>query len=618
MGRRSKGLRFRKYPVTPYQKQALASLQPPEDLTVSEWAERYRVLDAKTSGSPGPWRNDKTPYLVGIMDELCNYETEEVIFVKPTQVGRTETILNSIGRIIQQDPSPTMVVYPSDTLGESIKKNRIDPMLNASPELKRRYHESDSSVSELQFDGMYLVIVGSNSPSQLASRPIRNLFLDEVDKYPGASKKESDPISLATERTKTFRNRKFFKTPTPTLKTGHIWKAMEAADQIRHYFVPCPHCGEYIELVWQQVKFPNEDGMTYADRAEFAVYECQNCHGIITDRHKPEMLRHGEWRTVEEKTQFPRKVAFWINTLYSPFVRFSEMVKAFLTSKDDPDLFQNFTNSWLAEPWEDTKLKTNADLVLERQTTLPEFIVPKWARLLTAGIDVQETSIYYTIRAWGNYLTSQNIAHGQVYNFAEIERIMNLQYAREESGEPLVVSLALVDSGDNTDLVYDFCASNADWALPSKGSSHPMDTHFRISKVNKTDSRAYGMQLAIIDTGKYKDMIAGRMRKRNGTGSWMVYRGCDREYAEQVTAEHKVNVKSGQRTIQAWVLKTSHADNHLLDCEVYAMCAADMLGARTFHLEELEMPPRAEAQKEPAPTPEENWIGQNDGWLSEG
>lgn len=93
-------------------------------------------------------------------------------------------------------------------------------MLNASPELKRRYHESDSSVSELQFDGMYLVIVGSNSPSQLASRPIRNLFLVEVDKYPGASKKESDPISLATERTKTFRNRKIFKTSTPTLKTG--------------------------------------------------------------------------------------------------------------------------------------------------------------------------------------------------------------------------------------------------------------------------------------------------------------------------------------------------------------------------------------------------------------
>ena len=80
------------------------------------------------------------------------------------------------------------------------------------------------------------------------------------------------------------------------------------------------------------------------------------------------MLRKGEWRTVKENTKFVRKVAFWMNTLYSPFVRFSEIVKEFLDSKDDPEKLQNFVNSWLAEPWEDTKLKTNADLVMERQT----------------------------------------------------------------------------------------------------------------------------------------------------------------------------------------------------------------------------------------------------------
>ncbi len=294
------------------------------------------------------------------------------------------------------------------------------------------------------------------------------------------------------------------------------------------------------------------------------------------------------------------------------------MAKEFLTSKDDPDAFQNFTNSWLAEPWEDTKLKTSADLVLERQTALAEYTVPAWAKVLTAGVDVQETCVYWTIRAWGNYLTSQNIAHGQAGSFAEVERIMNLQYIREGTGDPLVVALALIDSGDNTDLVYDFCASNSEWALPSKGSSHPMDTHFRLSKVNRTDSKAYGMPLAIIDTGKYKDMIAGRMRKENGTGSWMVYAGCDRTYAEQVTAEHKVNVKTaGGRTVQSWVLKTTHGDNHFLDCEVYAMCAADMIGARTFHLQEVEVQARTEAKPDPDPafTPEENWITQNENWL---
>lgn len=608
--------RIRKYLVTAYQKKALEYLRPPEDISVSQWAEKYRVLDTG-SAIPGPWKNSKTPYLVEIMDTLLDSDIEEIIFVKPTQVGGTEAMLNMLAYIAAQDPAPALAVYPSDELGERVVRKRIRPMIYASGPLRQRFRVNESSASELFFEGMSITITGSGSPSQLSSFAIRYLFLDEVDKYPGATKKESDPISLARERTKTFRsNRKIYITSTPTLKTGHIWKALEGADMIKHYFVPCPHCGKYIELIWEQVKFPDDPNMSYADRAEFAVYVCQECAAIITDRDKPEMLKQGEWRIVEQRTQFPRKAAFWLNTLYSPFVRFSEMAKEFLMSKDDPDAFQNFTNSWLAEPWEDTKLKTNADLVLERQTALPEFTVPSWAKLLTAGVDVQETSVYWTIRAWGNYLTSQNIAHGQAGSFAEVERIMNLQYIREDNGDPLVVALALIDSGDNTDLVYDFCASNSDWAIPSKGASHPMDTHFRISKVNRTDSKAYGMQLAIIDTGKYKDMIAGRMRKKNGTGSWMVYAGCDREYAEQVTAEHKINVKTaGGRTTQNWVLKTSHGDNHFLDCEVYAMCAADMLGVRTFHLVETDRQPRTEAKPSSAVAPEDDWIRQNENWL---
>ena len=136
---------------------------------------------------------------------------------------------------------------------------------------------------------MYLSLAGSNSPTSLASKPIKYLFLDEVDKFPGASKKEADPISLAKERTKTFHNSKVFITSTPTLKTGHIWKALENADMVKHFFVPCPHCGKYIELFFKQIKFPNEEGMSYADRAELAFYVCQECGGVITDAHKGQM-----------------------------------------------------------------------------------------------------------------------------------------------------------------------------------------------------------------------------------------------------------------------------------------------------------------------------------------
>lgn len=497
-----------------------------------------------------------------------------------------------------------------------MQSNRLQPMIKAAPTLKSRYLENESSKQELQFEGMYLTLAGSNSPSSLASKAIRFLFLDEVDKYPGASKKEADPISLARERTKTFHNRKIFITSTPTLKTGHIWKAKEDADIEKHYFVPCPHCGEYIELKWKQIQFPKEEGMSYADRAEFATYVCQECGCVITDQDKPEMLRYGEWRTVKQNTKFVRKVAFWMNTLYSPFVRFSEVVKEFLESKDDPEKLQNFVNSWLAEPWEDTKLKTNADLVLERQTDYEELIVPEWAKLLTAGVDVQENCLYWSIRAWGNYLTSQNIAHGQAFSFQEVERIMNLEYLMPDS-TPIVVALALIDSGNDADTVYDFCANNSDWALPSKGSSNPMLSHYKLSKVNKSDSKAYGMNLVLVDTGKYKDMIAARMQKPNGSGSWMVYQGCDREYAEQVTAEHKVNVKMGNgKTRQEWQLKTSHGDNHYLDCEVYNMAAADILGVRTLHLTEVQQEEQPKKQETQQYTPEESWISQHEGhWV---
>ena len=600
-------------PVTAYQYEALQLLCPPEQLTVSEWAEQYRMLNVKSAAMPGPWSNDVTPYLVGVMDEFNNYETEQIVFVKPTQIGGTEALQNMIGYIVAQDPAPTMIVYPTETLAKSISENRLQPMLKATPEIAKKFDEN-SSLLELQFDGMYLTLAGSNSPSGLASKPIRFLMMDEVDKYPGASTKEADPIKLATERTKTFHNKKIYITSTPTLKTGHIWKAKESSDIEKHYFVPCPHCGEFIEFKFQNIRFPDDEGMSYADRAEFATYVCQECGCLITDNDKHNMLRLGEWRIVRHNTKYVRKVAFWINTLYSPFVRWADIAKEFLTTKDDPEEFQNFTNSWLAEPWEDTKLKTNAELVMERQTELPAFVVPSWAKMLTGGVDVQETSLYWSIRAWGDFLTSQNIAHGQALSFEEIDRIMNIEYMTED-GEPVVVNLCLIDSGDQTDTVYDFCVFHSDYALPVKGASHAQLSHYKLSKINREGSSAHGMTLVLVDGDKYKDMIAGRMRKPNGRGSWMVYNDCDYEYATQVTNEHKVNVKSGGQVRQIWKPKYSHADNHYLDTEVYAMAAADIMGVRTLHLGNEEAQGRPNPTVDSDETPEEQWIRKHENWI---
>lgn len=613
-----KKYKVKPYAVAPWVKQALGTLRPRERLPVSKWAEKYRILP-DTNAIPGPWRNRVTPYLVEIMDTFSDDDVERIVFVKPTQVGGTSAMENMLGAIIDQEPGPSMIVYPSDQLAERTVEAKLEPMIRQCKPLAEKWKESESQRLQLKFQGMTVYLNGANSPAALASTPIKNLFLDEVDKYPGASKKEADPVSLAIERTKTYKtNRKIYITSTPTLKSGHIWKAKEDADIEKHYFVPCPHCGEFIELVWAQVKFPGKEEVPEnADRATAACYVCQACGAVITDRDKANMLPEGRWQIVRQKSQRPKSVAFWINTLYSPFTTFQEIVAEFLKSKDDPDLLHNFINSWLAEPWEDTKLKTNAEMVMERQTEIPEWTLPEWTKLVTGGVDVQENCLYWTIRAWGNHMTSQNVAHGQALSMAEVARVMNLELPLP-SGEKLLVDLALIDSGDQTDEVYNFCLANSDWALPCKGSSTALQGHYRLSTVDKAGSSANGMTLVLVDGGKYKDMIAARMRRPNGTGSWMVHQGCDLEYAEQVTAEHKITERAGGRETLKWVKKATHADNHYLDCEVYAAAAADIRGVRHLFLTEQAPEPEKKQpppQPKPKPTPEEGWIRDNENWV---
>lgn len=599
------------YEVAGYIKNAIAYLRPPEDITVSQWAEKYRVLDSRSSAMPGPWRNDVTPYMVEIMDCFDKPEIEEIVFVKPTQVGGTEAIFNAIGKFACTDPAPAMLVEPTDELGASISKNRIVPMIKASKELKRHWNERTSETLELQFEGMYLSINGANSPSALASKPVKILLLDEVDKYPGASLKEADPVKLAIERTKTFIDRKIYMCSTPTLKSGTIWKYMLGANVIKHYFVPCPHCGKMIELKFKNVIFPSsEDCPEIEDRASQAVYICQECGQVITDAEKRQALKKGKWEVVHDRGG-TKRTAFWMNTLYSPFVKFSEVAREYLTCLKDPDALHNFVNSWLAEVWEDADSSADEDDLMKKQTEYERYVVPPWAKMLTGGVDVQENCLYWVIRAWGDNMTSANIAHGQALSFDEVARYMNLEYERTD-GAKLLPQMALIDSGDQTDDVYDFCLKNSDWAKPCKGTAARL-SHYTISKINK-EGPAYGMTLILVDGGKYKDSIANGIKKENGLGAWMIYKECDMEYAKQITAEHKVNIRGKNgRVTQVWKQKHSHGDNHYLDAEVYAYAAADMLGVRSLYLQNTETVTEEVPDKRNAE--EESWIGNHEDWL---
>ena len=615
--------RVKRYEVPEYLCRALRALLPPENMRVSQWAARYRQLSPKTANLAGPWRNEVTPYLVGPMDEFNNPVTERIIFCKPTQVGGTQVIVNVVGWAVMQNPGPILIAEPTEKLQDYLSEFEIQPAIRDCPELNEFFLDRESEKSELKFTNSHVTIATSNSVSDAAMRAVMILCLDEVDKYPARNKTEGDQVSLFLERLRTYRGRsKAYITSTPSLRTGRIWREMEAADVLRHYFVPCPHCGEFIEFKFSNIRWPGKyDGpdpaveLSDSDRAEQAVYVCpaEGCGGIIEDWMKQDMLCKGEWRDVHRNAKRARSVAFWINAIYSPFVTFQAVAAMHLRTHKDPGEHQTFVNSWLAEPWEELRLRNNANIVLDRQTKTPQYVVPAWARLLTAGVDVQEKHLYYTIRAWGEQMTSQCIDHGMVATLEEIREIMNLEYRRTD-GEAFQVILTLIDAGFATDEIYQFCYYNADWAAPVLGDRVVQSQYYRLSIIEKENSVANGMTLVLANGGMLKSMIHGRLRKEigesdgAGSGSWMVFQGCDQEYAQQVTAEQEVVERRGGAEVKKWVKKTSHAANHYLDCEVYAAAAAEVRRVRTMHLQQT-------GHTTPAPTLKS---GALEGWVHSG
>ncbi len=579
-------------------------------MTVSAWADENRILDSKASSLPGPWRTHRTPYLREPMDVFRTRHVDKITLCFGTQLGKSEALLNMIGYAVDQDPGSMLIVYPTDELAKSISKNRLIPMVVASDALHNRWDPDTTEILEVQFLSMYIALVGANSPSKLASRPVRYIFYDDTDKFPAYSGNEGSPTELAGERTKNYHNRKEVEASSPTYVEGHIWKAFLDADVRKSFFVPCPHCREMQLLELAQIKWPEELNLPeHKHERETRVlteawYECEFCRERIYDMDKATMLMQGEWWPVVqnadrrlEKADIvparPRHVGYNLSSLYSPWVTFGQVAEKFLKAKKDQAKFMNFVNGWLAEPWEAEATKLRSDIVLQRQASHLRGEIPEKAQLLTCGIDVQLDHFWWTVRAWGPKMTSWLIDFGTCETWAELDEMLDREFTLP-SGDPVLIHLTFIDSGDRTDEVYQYCATRPGLVYPCKGSSQRLTrAPFTESKVDKD---GYGdMRLFIVDGHYYKSFIAGRLNKKNDEdGAFLVFReeedrGWLRQYAEQLCSEQLVKEQDKKGHVKdVWKPIISHADNHLLDAEVYAIAAAERAGVRYLKEEEAE------------------------------
>lgn len=397
----------------------VATLKPPPELTLSQWADRYRMLSAESSAEPGRWHTDKAPYQREIMDAIGDAHIRRVVIMCAAQLGKTELLLNILGYFMAYAPAPILVMQPTLDMGQTFSKDRLAPMIRDTPvlrglvDVKSRY--AGNTILKKNFPGGHITIVGANSATGLASRPIKVLLADEVDRYPGSAGTEGDPLSLAQKRQTTFWDKKTVMVSTPVIK-GHSRIETEYNQSTREEWnVPCPECGHYQPFVWANLIFDPDD------LQKEIIYKCERCGCVANEYRWKQQSQQG--RFVAENPGAETR-GFHLNTLASTFCGWKEIVQKFIVAKEqldqgNPEGMKVWVNTELGETWEERGEQVE-DTELFNRREIYDAVVPEEVLVLTAGVDVQDDRFEVEIVGWGVGKESWGIRYQKIYGDMQI------------------------------------------------------------------------------------------------------------------------------------------------------------------------------------------------------
>ena len=537
------------------------------------------------------------------MEAVSDAATETVVIMSSSQVGKTEVLNNSVGYHIDQDPAPIMVVMPTERDAETWSKDRFSPMARDTPCLQDKIanpksRDGNNKILHKRFPGGHLTIVGANAPSGLASRPIRLLLCDEVDRYPFSAGAEGDPVNLARKRTVTFWNRKIVLVSTPTNKgASRIEAAFEESDQ-RRFWVPCPDCGTEQILTWPQVRWDlNKDG---SHKPETARYHCIACDAAWRDETRWAAVSKGRW--VAEQP-FAGIAGFHLNEIYSPWVRLAAMVKTFLSARaGGDDMMKTFINTSLGETWMESGEAPDWQRLQGLKEEWKPGTVPAGGLFLTAGADVQKDRIEVDVWAWGRGLQSWLIDHvvidggpGEPACWHKLSDLLGRTWPHP-SGQQLTIAKLAIDTGYETSAVYAWARQvGFGQVAPVKGlegfnRASPVTGPTFVDATIGGKRLRRGARLWSVATSTFKAETYRFLRQDRPTpeeitagaafpaGTVHLSIWADSEWLKQLTAEQLVTVKN-KRGFAKLEWQKMRERNEALDCRVYARAAAWIAGA---------------------------------------
>jgi len=594
-----------------------AAFRAPTGMRPSQWAERHFVV---TEGSrPGPWKNENSPYLAGVMDAWAEPYVRDVSFMAPPQVGKSKIGEILVGFIADRDPHLTQYIVPDETSAAELVDERLRPMFEDSPRLSRLLTGSpkDLTAKKFQLKTMRLMLVWAGSTARLAAKAAKYQIRDEVDKYPiSPSKREAGTEALLDKRQRTFRwDRKVFRCSSPTTENGPVATAVAVAGATFHFYVHCPLCGHMQRMHFTDpdgrpcVRWPEgETNPNAIEDQQLAWYECGRCNGRWDDSKRDRAVARGEWREASSGLELfahlrlhkPRRVAFCLSALYSMFVSLSETAAAFLRAKDDKLALRDFLNGYLAEAWKDYTVDRAEKHILALCDDRPRGLVPggDTVACLVGMVDTQDKDFVYAIRAfgWGMERESWLVREGRADSFEGLERVLWEDVYQDAAGHPYPVRMALIDSGGTrTADVYDFCIRHKGKIWPFKGERHmtrPHDFTYLDHFPNSPRKIVGGLKLLRADTTYFKNMLSAKLAiLPTDPGAFHLHAEVTEEYARQMCAEYFDEEEA------AW-LCPKHKPNHFWDCEAYGLILADVLGVKFWDK------PDANASAQPVPPPQ--------------
>ena len=558
--------------------------EPDPVMTVSEWADNFRVLPSESSSEPGQYRTERMPYLEEIAYELSPQSpTTEITVIKGTQLGFTELGNNMLFCYADLYPCPMLQILPTEAAVRTHSSDKLWSSIKASPRLKNTFREKKtkdgSSITSLVFKGGSIALGWSNSATTFASMSRRIVICDDVDRWP-AEIEGGEPLDLAKNRAEAFpNNKKIYVNSSPAKKhNSKILPKYETSSQAL-YTMKCPHCNGDVVFEKDGFKFNHDEDYQLIDDV---VFVCSNNGCIIEEHQKYEMMKKENGAIYVHKFPQREHKGYRVPSYYSPFAKWNEIFKSFLDAikeqrqKRENTKLAGWTNTKDANVWEETIVKLDVNEFLNRHE---DYVadVPSGAYILTAGVDTQDDRLECEVVGWGKYGESWSIGkfilegdpkYQRVWE--KLDKILQSPFKHESGMDMKIMGMGVDSGGHRTEFVYAYCKSRIEQNVFCLKGDNAVETP--ILKISSSKASKGAFRLYMIGVNSAKDVVYGHLTTKEVGPGYMHFPRkpeYNEEHFKQLTGEKK------DKTTGRW--SKFRTRNEALDIRVYSMAALKIL-----------------------------------------